>query len=180
MSIDLVIAWALRVGLALLFVGAAWHKLSDRARFEAAIRAYALLPTRASAPASWLLPAFEGAIALALLVPAWQRPATAAAAALLSLYTAAIAINLARGRRRIDCGCFSSRSATPISGTLVARNGALIGATCLLLLPVRMRPLVWVDALTLTTALVTLLLLWGAAQRLFRTGPALRGLGGLR
>jgi len=180
MSVDLVIAWALRVGLALLFVGAAWHKLSDRARFEAAIRAYALLPTRGSAPASWILPAVEGAIALALLVPPWQRYAAGAAVALLLLYTAAIAVNLARGRRRIDCGCFSSRSATPISGTLVARNGALIAAACLLLLPVRMRPLVWVDALTLITALATLLLLWGATQRLFRTGPALRKLGGLR
>jgi uncharacterized membrane protein YphA (DoxX/SURF4 family) len=180
MTIDLVIAWALRLWLALLFVAAAWHKLSDRPRFEAAIRAYELLPMRGATSASWLLPACEGAIALALLVPAWQRHAAGAAVALLLLYTAAITINLARGRRRIDCGCFPSRSATPISGALVARNGGLVAAACLLLLPVRTRPLLWIDALTLITTLVTLSLLWGATQRLVRTGPALRRLGGLR
>lgn len=180
MTIDPAVAWSLRLGLSLLFASAAWHKLSDRPRFAAAVSAYELVPERASSWLSWILPAAETAIALGLLHPAWQRSAAVAAAGVLLAYTAAIGINLARGRRRIDCGCFLSSSATPLSGGLVARNGALIVAASTLLLPVRARTLVWVDALTLIATLVTLSLLWMAAQRLSNTGPALRGLGGTR
>ena len=180
MTIDLVVAWSLRLGLALLFVMAAWHKLSDQPRFEAAVSAYDLLPKRASFLLSWVLPLLETAIAAGLLYPATQRAAAVAASAVLLVYTAAIAINLARGRRQIDCGCFASRSVTPLNGGLLARNAALIGAACALLLPVQSRALVWIDGLTLVMTLVTLSLLWTAAQRLSHTGPALRGLGGIR
>jgi hypothetical protein len=180
MTVDLVIALSIRLGLALLFVAAAWHKLSDRRRFETAVRAYELLPKRASSLLSWLLPAVEAAIAIGLLYPAWQRSAAIAAAGVLLLYTGAMAVNLARGRRRIDCGCFRSRSATPLSAGLVARNLGLIAAACVLLLPVGTRALTWIDGFTSVATLVTLSLLWMAAQRLSHTGPALRGLGGAR
>lgn len=180
MTVDYVIAWSLRLGLALLFAAAAWHKISDRPRFEAAVSAYELLPTRASSVLSWVLPTAETAIAAGLLYPATQRLAAVAASGLLLVYTGAIAINLARGRRRIDCGCFSSRSETPLNDVLLARNMGLVAAACVLLLPIRARPFVWIDALTLVTTLVTLSLLWAAAQRLSQTGPALRGDGGIR
>jgi len=180
MTVDLVVAWSLRLALAVLFLAAAWHKLSDRRRFEATVRAYELLPAGASSLLSRLLPVLETAIAAGLLHPASRRPAAIAAAGVLLLYTCAIAVNLARGRRAIDCGCFHMRSVTPLSGALIARNVALIAAACMLLLPVRTRTLVWVDGLTLVTTLVTLSLLWAAAQRLSHTGPNLRRLGGIR
>jgi uncharacterized membrane protein YphA (DoxX/SURF4 family) len=180
MTVDPVMAWSLHLGFALLFITAARHKLSDRPRFAAAVRGYALLPARVSTPLALLLPALEAAVALGLIVPAWQRPAAITAIALLLLYTGAIAISLARGRHRIDCGCFSSRGATPITGGLLGRNVALIAAASVLLLPVSARPLIWVDGLTLFMTLVASTLLWAASQRLSRTGPSVRGLGGLR
>ncbi|MGB5704226.1 MAG: MauE/DoxX family redox-associated membrane protein, partial [Polyangiales bacterium] len=81
MTIDLVVAWSLRLGLALLFVMAAWHKLSDRPRFEAAVSTYELLPKRASFLLSWVLPLLETAIAAGLLYPATQGAAAVAASA---------------------------------------------------------------------------------------------------
>lgn len=180
MTLDLIIAWSIRLGLSLLFVMAAWHKVSDRPRFEAAVTSYELLPERASILLSWLLPLLEAAIAGGILYPATQRAAALAASALLLVYTGAIAINLARGRRRIDCGCFSSRSAMSLNGGLIVRNIGLTAAACALFLPVRMRALAWVDGFTLVATLVTVSLLWATAQRLSQTGPALRRQEGIR
>ena len=46
--------------------------------------------------------------------------------ALLVLYSAAIAINLLRGRRDIECGCGGAATHVPLSGWLLARNAALM------------------------------------------------------
>jgi uncharacterized membrane protein YphA (DoxX/SURF4 family) len=180
MTLDPIILWSLRVALALLFAAAAWHKLSDRARFQATLDAYALLPASMLSPASWLLPAFELAIALALLLPVSSRAAALFAAVVLLAYSAAIALNLARGRSQIDCGCFMSSKTTPLSGALLLRNSVLLVGALALLLPAEERPLVWIDALTLNAGVITLSLLSQAMQRLAHTGPALRKLGGAR
>jgi hypothetical protein len=179
MTIDPVIAWTLRLALALLFSAAAWHKLVDRGRFEGTLRAYALLPVRTTRLLSSAIPVVEVTIVIALLAPA-SHLGGIAAASLLLVYTAAIGINLARGRRSIDCGCFTNSSTTPLSNALVARNAALIAAACALVLPVSARPLVWVDWVTSLTALFALSLLWAAGQQLAQTGPALRRHGGPR
>ncbi len=179
MTVDPVIAWTLRFALALLFSAAAWHKLLHRGRFEGTVRAYELVPVRATRFFSWTLPGVEIAIAIALLTPASQLGGIAAASLLL-IYNAAIGVNLARGRRNIDCGCFTHSSTAPLSGALIARNLVLIAAACVLLLPVITRPLVWVDWLTALTAVLASSLLWAAGQQLAQTGPALRRIGGPR
>lgn len=178
--IDPVIELTLRVGLAILFAAAAWHKLSDRARFAASLRAYELLPRRVLSPVAWLLPALECAIALGLLHAPSREPAALASMALLTVYTGAIAANLARGRREIDCGCFASSARVPLSSWLIARNLILIGASALVVIPVRARSLIWVDLLTVVGAVITVSLLSTAAQRLAQTGPALLRLRGQR
>lgn len=180
MMLDPVIAWSLRLALALLFVAAARHKLSDCHRFEATVRAYALLPSAAAQLLASFLPWVEVGIAIGLVLPFFHRVAAVAAAALLSIYTLAISANIARGQREIDCGCFASSAKVPLSLGLVGRNLVLIVCACLLVLPVGTRPFVWIDGITLGMTLVTLSLLWAAGQRLARVGPALRGLGGTR
>ena len=99
--------------------------LKDHAR---ALDAYALLPEGAG---RWLVPVLgvaECAAALAI----WPRGTRVAAAvlmlALLVLYSGAIAINLLRGRRDIECGCGGAATHVPLSGWLLARNGALLAA----------------------------------------------------
>lgn len=178
--IDPVVELMLRAMLALLFATAAWHKVSDRGRFTASLEAYALLPAPLVAPSALLLPVLEGALAVGLLHTPARQPVAIASMALLTLYTGAIVVNLARGRREIDCGCFATSSRTPLSPWLVARNLVLIGAAGLLVAPVRARTLVWIDALTVIAAVLGLWLLAAAARRLAQTGPALKRLGGHR
>ncbi|MGH8629603.1 MAG: MauE/DoxX family redox-associated membrane protein, partial [Burkholderiales bacterium] len=57
------------------------------------------------------------------------------ACALLLVYALAMGINLARGRRDIDCGCFKSALKQTISGWLIGRNLLLAAAAAALLLP---------------------------------------------
>lgn len=176
--IDPVIELSVCLALALLFAAAAWHKASDRIRFGAVVRAYDLLPSWLVAPAARLLPLLEASIAIGLLYPPSREVAAIAAVPLLALYTAAISVNIARGRREIDCGCFAASARVPLSNWLVLRNVVLIVAACALLLPIRTRTLMWVDGLTVATALVTVSLLWAAGRRLAQTGPTLRRFGG--
>ena len=178
--IDPVIDWSLRLGLSLLFAGAAWHKIFDLRRFEAAVRGYEVLPAPMVRIASKLLPLAEASIALGLLYGPARPAAVGGAISILLLYAASISINLARGRRDIDCGCFASSSRAPLSGWLVARNLALAAAAYALVWPSRPRDLIWVDWLTVATTLIALSLLWLAGQRLAETGPALQRMGGNR
>lgn len=176
--IDPVIDLTLGAVLSLLFAAAAWHKVSDRPRFAASLEAAALLPAWLVSPISLLLPALECSLAIGLFYAPTREPAAIASMALLTLYTGAIAANLARGRREIDCGCFASSARVPLTPWLIVRNLGLIGAAVLLVAPVRARAILWVDQFTVVTAVLILWLLWGAAQRLAQTGPALQRLRG--
>jgi hypothetical protein len=176
--IDPVVELSICFGLALLFAAAAWHKVSDRARFGAVLRAYELLPSWLVGPATRLFPVLETSVAVTLLYPPTRHAAALAAVTLLVLYTLAISLNLARGRREIDCGCFAASSRVPLSNWLVVRNLVVIAAACTLLLPVWARALIWVDGLTVVSALITASVLWTAGQRLSQTGPLLRRFGG--
>jgi Methylamine utilisation protein MauE len=178
--IDPVIELSLRSGLALLFAMAAWHKAWNRPRFAATVRAYRLLPSSMVSPGTWAAPFAEAAIAMGFLYTPAREAAVFAAVPLLMLYTFAIAVNLALGRREIDCGCFASSARVPLSGWLLFRNGVLIMAACVLLLPARERMLLWVDLLTVVMTLIMLSVLWAAGQRLATSGPALRQFGGAR
>jgi ethanolamine transporter EutH len=178
--IDPVADLSVSVALALLLGVAAWHKMSDRVRFGAVLRAYDLLPSWLLTPTARLLVVFEVCVALGLLHPASRKVAAVAAVALLAAYTIAISANLARGRREIDCGCFAASTRVPLSNWLVLRNFILMLAACALLLPVRERTLIWVDGFTVATSLATMSVLWVAAQRLSHTGPALHRMGGLQ
>jgi len=176
--IDPVIALSVALGLALLFLTAAWHKAVEHGRFGATLRAYGLLPSWLVSPASWFLPAAEAVIACGFVYPTTRQAAAFTAVPLLASYTAAIAVNLVRGRRDIDCGCFASSARVPLSSWLIVRNFALIGAACVLVVPVRTRSFLWIDVVTIVTAVISLALLWAAGQRLAHTGPTLRRFGG--
>src|SRR6202035_1483448 len=52
--------------------------------------------------------------------------AEAAAAVLLGAFAVAMGINLLRGRRQIDCGCFQGALKQPLRWTLVGRNALLV------------------------------------------------------
>jgi hypothetical protein len=114
-----------RVCLGLVFLIAAAQKFNHWRILSGVIANYRLLPRALVAPISVLLPPLElllGAMLLAGLAQGWTVPA---AVALLTLFAAAMAINLLRGRDMIDCGCGQSFLRQTINWALVGRNAVL-------------------------------------------------------
>lgn len=163
--IDPVVTLVVRAGLVVLFASAAAHKLRDRAAFAGVLAAYRVVPAAAVPAAAVAVAAVEAAVAAALAVGSALGPA--GAVALLGIYSGAIGINLARGRRTIDCGCGALGARQPISEWLLARN-ALLAAAALALVPtpVAARPLAWVDWVSVAGGVAVAALVWTAAHGL--------------
>jgi hypothetical protein len=113
--------------LMLVFLAGAWSKLRARETFEGVVSNYRLLPEFAVGPASYLLPLSELAVGLGVAYVPTRPYAAVGAVLLLTVFNIAIGINLARGRREIDCGCFSSVLKQHLSVGLIARNTVLMG-----------------------------------------------------
>ena len=153
----------LRLALAVLFAAAALHKLRDPRGFGDALRGYALLPESWLPAAARAFPAAE-LLAMVSLLVSGAGFAALPALALLLLYSGAVAVSLARGRGGLDCGCGGPAARRGIGFDLLARNGLLLLAALACLLPAGGRPLVWVDAVTVTAGAALLSLLYAAAE----------------
>lgn len=116
-----------RVALAALLAAAGIGKLRDRRRFDGIVLDYRLLPPRLALRLAAPLPWVELALGVGLL--AGVRQAGLAAALLFGVYGVAMAVNLARGRRLIDCGCGDEPQR--LNGWLVLRNVLLAAAALL-------------------------------------------------
>jgi peroxiredoxin len=114
---------ALRLLLATVFAVAGVAKLADRTGTGKALREFLL-------PAVWVpilalaLPLAEIGTALALLPATSARYGALAALCLLLAISAAIGVNLLRGRTP-DCHCFGQIHSKPVGWRTLARNGAL-------------------------------------------------------
>jgi Methylamine utilisation protein MauE len=127
---------AIRTLIALVFLSAAVGKLRHFVVFQGVLGNYRLLPQVWVAPAAHILPPLEAAIAAGLLC-GWASPyPQAAAMILLSLFALAMGINLLRGRRNIDCGCFQSAFRQQLSWILVLRNSVLVLLLQVIIVPV--------------------------------------------
>lgn len=168
-ALDLV----LRAALALLLVVAAAHKLLDFERFRSTLADYRLVPAALVPAAALVVVGVELLLAVGLGLPGLRRRGLQGAAAVLVLYAGAIGVNLARGRRHIDCGCLGAAAHQGLSWWLVGRNLALAAAALAAARPVQGRALVWVDVLTVTGALGALSALHTAFDRLVANAPAL-------
>jgi hypothetical protein len=120
-----------RVSLGLVFLVAAVQKALGWRLLPGVIANYRLLPGWAVLPAAALLPPLELLLAIGLLSAQAQPWPELAAIVLLLLFAGAMAINIARGRVHIDCGCGQAFLAQHLSRPLVARNLVLVA----LLLP---------------------------------------------
>lgn len=176
--IDPALDLALRAGLSLLLASAARHKLRDPEAFEATLRDYRLLPDAACPAAGRVFPALELLLAISLWLPALHAASALATAALLAIYGAAIALNLARGRRHIDCGCSGPATRQSLHEWLLVRNGLLVAAAGFASLPQGARSLGWFDTVGLVGSLAAGTLLYTAANRLAATLPRTRSLRG--
>ena len=116
-----------RVFLAFLFGGAALSKLRHGEEFFGVVRNFRILPGWLARPSAVALPWIELAVAIGLIVEVAASYAAAAAGGLLIVFGLAIGINVLRGRRAIDCGCFRNGLKQPLSWVLVGRNLVLAG-----------------------------------------------------
>ena len=99
---------ALRVAMGLVFVYAAWTKLTQPwLQVAMAVDAYELLPAWAVELVARTLPWAELMLGLWLITGKWLRLSTLAASALLSVFMVALVRSFALGMN-IDCGCFGS------------------------------------------------------------------------
>lgn len=122
MDISLLIA---RLLLGAVFVVAGGAKLADRAGGRRALIDFGV-PAPLATPLATGLPLVELSVAVALLPGRSAWWGATSALALMLLFSAAIAINLARGRRP-DCRCFGQLRSAPIGQATLIRNAALIG-----------------------------------------------------
>ena len=104
--------WSIRLAAWILgatFLAAAVPKIIDPPGFAETIHAYKLVPEAALAPLALVPPWLELALALALITGLARRSAALLTFLMLAVFTAALAINLARGNP-VDCGCFGTAS----------------------------------------------------------------------
>jgi len=158
--LDPALLGVLRASLALLFAAAALHKLRDPAGFAARLAGYALLPAWSVRAFAFALAGAELALCVGLVLPATARLSALTAMALLLVYAGAIAINLRRGRRGIDCGC--GLAPRPLGSDLVLRNVVLAAFALCAALPSGPRALVWLDAWTIACATLAMAALFAA------------------
>ena len=175
---DPVLETTLRSALALLFLVAAAHKLRAPTVFRSQLAAYQLVPERATGALAAADVAGELATGLGLLDSPLRLMAAVAALVWLSAYSFAIALNLVRGRRDIDCGCSGPAFRQPLTPWLLVRNALLIGVATACLVPVRGRALLWVDSVTVLGGVAVLAALYAASNRMLANAPALARLRG--
>ncbi|HEY4749793.1 MAG TPA: MauE/DoxX family redox-associated membrane protein [Steroidobacteraceae bacterium] len=169
--IDPAVGALLAGAFALLFASASLHKLLDLKGFSQVFAAYRLVP-RALARAAFLVPLLELLIGLGLLAGAARAGAAAAGAVLLTGYGGAVAINLARGRRELTCGCGGPNDKRPIAAWMVWRNLALALTLLIVGLPWALRPLTASDALTIGAGTAVAALLYMSLDTLLgRVAP---------
>jgi putative oxidoreductase len=116
--------FVVRLTLAMTLLWAGSRKLFGVRTFAAAVAAYRLVPHRLAYPTAMAVIAFELVIGTALAVGA-QRPAAAAASAILFLvFALAVIASLVRGLN-IECHCYGSDE-DPITFGTAARSLLLL------------------------------------------------------
>lgn len=166
MQLDPAIGWILALSLGLLLALAASHKLRDPARFRSALAGYAVLPSALVVPAGFAVIAAEIAAAVLVVLPGRRAAGAALAATLLVGYAAGIAINLLRGRTRIDCGCLGFGRSERIAWWMVVRNAGLAAGALAAMLPATGRELTALDRLTVLGTVLAAAVLYASADRL--------------
>jgi peroxiredoxin/uncharacterized membrane protein YphA (DoxX/SURF4 family) len=127
MSVILLLA---RLLLATVFAVAGIAKLLDRAGSRKSAGDFGV-PAFLAKPLAFVLPLVELACAVALLRGGWAWFGASGALAMLSVFMAAIAVNLARGRAP-DCHCFGQLHSSPVGWTTLGRNAVLAGLAALI------------------------------------------------
>jgi hypothetical protein len=175
MTMDPVIDHTIRLALQGLFLVAAAHKLRDVRAFRQTLAAHRIVPDALVPLAAALVVAAE-VVAFLLTSRDEHRAGLAIGGALLLLYAGVIALNLVRGRDRIDCGCLGVAGRDGLSWWLVGRNLLCATAAFAALLPSSGRAMGAIDSFTVYAATSALVALYVAADRLIANADGYRRL----
>ena len=154
--------------LVCVFARALAHKISDFSWFAHTLNGYKMLPEAVMQPIAIALVAAEALVLAGLIVPQLRVVAALLAGALLALYGGAIALNLLRGNRRIDCGCGGAGQG--LSWFLVVRNVALIGLAMVASATPVAAPLDLLAWTSVATGIGSLMLVIAGAEQLNENG----------
>jgi uncharacterized membrane protein YphA (DoxX/SURF4 family) len=123
-------ALLLRFALGIIFLYAAWTKLSQPWElFAMAIDSYGLLPLKSVEFVARTLPWFEAAIGLLLIAGIFLRTAAVATSLLLLVFFSLMVRAYAKGMQ-INCGCFGAGDV--ISWKTLLRDGSMLVASLVL------------------------------------------------
>jgi Methylamine utilisation protein MauE len=128
-----------RLTIAVIFALAAFHAMREWTVFGGIVEQYRIAPLRLAMIFARILPPLELVAAAALVLPMTSHAGAALGLCLMALFTAAIAVNLARGRMSIDCGCGGAggqklskglvlRNLVVMAGLVLALEAPLVGA----------------------------------------------------
>jgi len=174
MTPDPVITHMVAAALAMLLLVGAWQKLRDQVAFRTALEAYDILPaSRLSGAFAWLLPAAEVVAGIALVIDSTRALGVVLGAVLLTVVTAAVAVNLLRGRTDLGCGCGGIEDEQSLSWALVARNGVLLALLAVVSIEPVARDLLWLDYLTVAAGACALYGLYAMINQLLANQPRL-------
>lgn len=122
---------ALRIVLGAVFIVAGALKIGDPMAFADSIWAFQLVPNVLVMPMALMLPVFEIAAGMLLIVGLMRGTAALATILLTAVFTAAIASAIARGLT-LDCGCFGQGAPTVRAMWLdLGRDLLLLAGACI-------------------------------------------------
>jgi uncharacterized membrane protein YphA (DoxX/SURF4 family) len=121
-----------RLTVAVIFALAAFHAMREWTVYGGIVEQYRIMPRWFAMILARILPPLELTAAAALMLPVASRAGAVLGLCLMVMFTAAIAVNLARGRASIDCGC-GGASGQKLSMGLVLRNLLVMGGLTLAL-----------------------------------------------
>lgn len=176
MTIDPAISELASFALAAIFAASGAMKLADLDQFESAIANYRLIPHAIETPVSLIIPVLEFTSAAAVLVPVTRMAGAAGVLGLLAIFSGAVAINLARGRSNIDCGCFGPALRQELSAWMLLRNAALAMLALAALLPESARAFIWLDWVTIMLGATAAVAIYFSANYAMANEPVTRAL----
>ena len=143
---------------------------AELARYRRMLRGLQLLRTRYLEPTPGLL-----AQTLAAIEEAGERQAVHSILTGRRLaYAGAIAVNLVRGRDRIDCGCGGVAGRERISWWLVGRNFVCAAGAFAASSPTSPRELEWMDAFSVAAGIAVLAALYVTTDQLIANDTRMR------
>jgi len=175
-TLDPILTMTAQFCVALLFLSAVAAKVSNFAVFRATLAEYELVPEALVGIAAAVFAGAELVVGIAALVPGSARAAMAGGALLLTLYAIAIGINLARGRRDIDCGCTGPATRQLLSGWLLVRNGTLVVLALAGTAVSQDRGMAMADWIVVALGVTAAVALYAAVNQLMANAPRLDAL----